>query len=227
MRSIRQYIEAALRDFSKNGLLWVLKKAGRVLYMDYKELQFDLRWGVNTRRLPVDASSSLDAAEPENLPYEAISPDAFEETMRSIANFPLPKLFFDMGCGKGRVLLLASQYGFKHIVGIEIDPRLKREAERNIDRSKLRKNEKVKIEVVQGNAKDYLFPDEDAVIFFYNPFKESTMAETLKNIRRTAHQGRKRYIIYQNAVHESLLSDPQEYTLLVKEKCFSVYRLNL
>ena len=33
--------------------------------------------------------------------------------------FPIHSVFVDLGCGKGRVLLIASEFGFKEVRGIE------------------------------------------------------------------------------------------------------------
>lgn len=42
--------------------------------------------------------------------------------------------FIDLGCGKGRVLLLASGYPFHSVTGLELNPRLARIARRNLRR---------------------------------------------------------------------------------------------
>ena len=72
-------------------------------------------------------------------------------------------LFVDLGCGKGRGLLLAKELGFGKIVGVEFSPSLAKIARRNVTRYK-------QISVVQGDASKYIFPPEPIVIYMYNPF---------------------------------------------------------
>jgi predicted RNA methylase len=222
---MRHYVHAAMRELSENGAFPLLKKTLRILSRDCKELYFDLRWGVKTRSVAADRKSQPVPAGAENFPYESISTDAFAKTMQSICHLSLPELFIDMGCGKGRALLSASEYGFRRIIGVELDLDLKREAERNIEQSRIQERKEVTVEVVHCNAKAYTFPDEDAVIFYHNPFGEAVMAATLQNIRRTVQSKRERYIVYQHAVHESLLSNREEFMLLVKREDYSVYRV--
>ncbi len=40
--------------------------------------------------------------------------------------------FIDIGCGKGRVVLLASEYAFREVVGVELNPQLASVARRNL-----------------------------------------------------------------------------------------------
>ena len=42
------------------------------------------------------------------------------------------KVFVDIGCGKGRVLIIAATFGFKNVKGIEFSPKLRAFAKKNI-----------------------------------------------------------------------------------------------
>ncbi|HET9086661.1 MAG TPA: class I SAM-dependent methyltransferase, partial [Acidobacteriaceae bacterium] len=56
--------------------------------------------------------------------YYAISPSVFWKAMERL-NLPWERFtFIDVGCGKGRALLLAQRYRFHQLVGLEISPEL-------------------------------------------------------------------------------------------------------
>ena len=65
-----------------------------------------------------------------NSPYQPVPPEQFREMMAALAvyldqvsNFS-QFTFIDIGSGKGRALLLATEYGFSRIIGIELLPEL-------------------------------------------------------------------------------------------------------
>ncbi len=80
-------------------------------------------------------------------PYFATEPWLFEQIMdalaRSIQRLAISQeavaqtmlqdfTFIDLGSGKGRVLLMASEYPFQKIIGVEFMPELHRAAQKNI-----------------------------------------------------------------------------------------------
>lgn len=64
--------------------------------------------------------------------YAAVEPSAFVEALNRIPICHSDFIFMDFGSGKGRTLLLASEFPFKKIVGVEFCPELNRVARRNV-----------------------------------------------------------------------------------------------
>ncbi|MDH7911149.1 class I SAM-dependent methyltransferase [Winogradskyella sp. SYSU M77433] len=66
---------------------------------------------------------------------------------------PKNQTFIDMGCGKGKILLLANSYGFKQVKGIELSKKLCGIAKRNIlsfeSKTNSKSNISVEIEMLQ------------------------------------------------------------------------------
>lgn len=90
--------------------------------------------------------------------YQPTEPEAFREMMAALPiSFP-DFTFVDLGSGKGRTLLLASEYPFHRIVGVEILPELHRAAEENIRAYRGSNHTSVKIESVLMDAGDFEFP---------------------------------------------------------------------
>jgi SAM-dependent methyltransferase len=111
--------------------------------------------------------------------------------------------FVDFGSGKGRVLLVASHYPFREVVGVEFSPELDQIAEDNIRRyqSPARRCERVRS--VCADAATYPLSDDDCVLYFNNPFAEPVFARVLANVQ-AAHQRshHKIFVLYQQLAGE-------------------------
>jgi SAM-dependent methyltransferase len=223
-----------LHSLREDGFFYTAKRSADFIYrktvVRYSEWRFDRKWGVQTTGRvthPQDDSNPLNlSAEP----YEATSLKGLRQVMRSTAriapSIPLSRFaFFDMGCGKGRALVVASGHPFKRVVGVEFCQTLARIAEDNIKRAQSKRSLRAKVEIVCADAASYQFPDEDAFIFFNNPFNEEIMTKVLKNIRASAHTTKARYIIYYNPVLHRLLSDPGQFLLVEEKKKYSIYQM--
>lgn len=90
-------------------------------------------------------------------------------------------VFVDMGSGKGRCLLVAAEYPFRGVFGVEIGDDLHRIAEENIRsyRGRRRCNE---IRSIHTDARNFRFADTPALIHFFNPFREAVMDRVVENI---------------------------------------------
>jgi hypothetical protein len=115
--------------------------------------------------------------------------------------------FIDLGSGKGRALLMASDFPLRRIVGVEFMPELCNAAEKNIagyssDSQKCRQ-----IESVCMDAQDFQFPLEPLMVYLFNPFSEPTFVMVLENLRRSVEQApRPLYIAYRFTEFERLLA---------------------
>lgn len=61
------------------------------------------------------------------------------------------------------------------------------------------------------DATEYSFPDANLVIYFYNPFDEAILSQTLNNLHQTfTDRNRSIYVIYHFPPNPELLKDLQE-----------------
>jgi SAM-dependent methyltransferase len=168
----------------------------------FGDLDYDWEHSVDTTRSNVGAGTQF-LTGVMGRPYFATEPWLFEQIMdalvrsiqqsavshRAVAQAGLQDFtFIDLGSGKGRVLLMASDYPFKRIIGVEFMPELHRVAEKNItgysnDRQGCRQ-----IETLCMDARDFQFPDDPLVIYLFNPFSEATFAQVLENLRHSVEQ---------------------------------------
>ena len=150
---------------------------------DRAERRFDRRFGTDTvsiRSQPVaDAPAASRSA---GSPYEATMPGAFKRIVRAAGCLPEERVFVDIGCGKGKVLLLAAERRFARVVGVEHSPRLAGVARRNlaIFSDYLAA---APAEVHEGDALAYELPKSPLFMFMYNPFDAAVMTEFVERMR--------------------------------------------
>jgi predicted RNA methylase len=98
----------------------------------------------------------------------------------------------DVGAGKGRVLLIASTFPFKRLIGVEFARELVDVAQRNIERSGCR------AEIVCAGASEYSFPLDDIVVYLYNPLGLEILRGVLASLQKISER-REVYLIYLNS----------------------------
>lgn len=95
--------------------------------------------------------------------------------------------FFDVGCGKGRALMLASEMGFRECVGVELDPGLATVARRNVEAWERTGKARCAVRVVQGDATEVVLPALPLLVYVYNPFRGPVVRKMLERLE--AHAG--------------------------------------
>jgi hypothetical protein len=114
--------------------------------------------------------------------------------------------FIDLGSGKGRTLLMASEYPFRRIVGVEILPELHRAAEENIKAYESPMRQSKQIECMCADATEFKLTNEALVLYVFNPLPASGFDRVLANLHQSLMRyPRKAYLIYHNPILESLL----------------------
>src|SRR5258708_14922396 len=105
---------------------------------------------------------------------------------RIIADLSIPYdkyVFIDYGSGKGRTLLIAAKFPFKHVIGVEFAFELHSVASENIRRVRNLRRHCHSVDSVCVDAIEYTVPNEPAVIYFFYPFSSSLVCRVLDNLR--------------------------------------------
>lgn len=121
----------------------------------------------------------------------------------------------DLGCGKGRALLVAAQLPFKEIVGVELSPVLSDIARENVRRYLASNNSLAcrNIRVACENALEFRFPQTDLLIYMYNPFGAEIMQAVATNLAQfQVETGRRVLIAYCCPDEEKTLEASQAFT---------------
>ena len=146
---------------------------------------------VSVEKLGLDNSESVE--------YASVSYRHIIEMLNRIPVDKSKSTLLDYGCGKGRVLVIASADRFKRIIGVEIS-RLISTARENIHGMRHRETEDVVLE--QCDAAEYDIPLDVNIIFFFNPFRGSTLKSVVEKIRSSYEKSpRDIFIIFFNNDH--------------------------
>lgn len=145
-------------------------------------------------------------------PYQPTEPTLFHEMLDTLAL--QAKLdftdftFVDLGSGKGRTLLMASDYPFRRIVGVELLPALHVIAQQNVRTYKSDAQKCLTLESICGDATTFPFPGEPLVIYLFNPFPEAGLRQTIANLQQSlATKPRAVYVLYHNPQLEHVLAE--------------------
>ena len=158
--------------------------------------------------------------------YQPSDPALFHQILHSLPVAPDSFTFIDLGSGKGRALLMASDYPFRHIVGIELLDELDTVARQNITRYHGEQQKCFAIESHSGDAREFVFPHEPIVLYLFNPFPEFVLATVLANLRNSlAEIPRPVFVVYHNLVHERVLAAASSWLHPVyRTSQFAIYR---
>lgn len=114
-------------------------------------------------------------------------------------------VFIDFGSGMGRVVLLAAQYDFARVIGVEISERLTRIAEKNLERNRNRVT-CGELQLVTADVVDYQIPDDVTIAFFNNPFYGEVFDHVTQRLLGSVDRNPRRLrIIYRNPMEEERL----------------------
>ncbi len=189
----------------------------------YGDVDYDWEHHVNTTSAAVGWRNRLLGV--FHSPYQPTEPALFREMVESLDIDFSRFTFIDLGSGKGRTLLLASEYPFRRVLGVELLPELNQLAERNIQgfKSEARKCETV--ESVCQDARSFLFPTEPLLVYLFNPFLESGLAQVVRNLEQSLElHPRPGIVVYHNPLLGSLLEASGAWKKTAGTHQYSVYR---
>jgi hypothetical protein len=158
-------------------------------------------------------------------PYQPTDPALFQEMMASLPIDFDRFTFVDLGSGKGRTLLMASDYPFRKIVGVELIAELHRAAEVNIRAYKSPTLRCSQIEAVLGDASEFAFPAEPLVLYLFNPLPERALLDVLRRLERSlVLAARTVWVVYHNPLLENFVGASGFLQKVCGTSQYSVYR---
>jgi hypothetical protein len=208
-KTILPRIKKALKEKGLLRTAWASLHAPWHLVTDYRKAkrnferpavqdEFDLRYGVETSTrvhptdLRIDSPNWIYASG-----YWPTSTAIIHEALSALPIRYEDFVFVDFGSGKGRVLLQASDFPFRTIIGVEFAPELHNIAISNIGRYKSNSQKCREIESVCMDFTLFEIPREPLVVFLYNPGSETITAALANNVARSlAENPRELWVIY-------------------------------
>lgn len=178
------------------------------------------------RKHPFDVAHGTDTSgfsSPDLLPRDAAAREHavfYAGSQPSIVRAALASLpglesctFFDLGCGKGRALLVATEFPFRHIQGVELSPDLAEIARRNSRTITGRFPRRTQIRVQTADATSVPLPAGDVVLYLYHPFAPELVAKVLAHVEAALEEPKRRvFVVYYNPVAGNLFDASSKLT---------------
>jgi SAM-dependent methyltransferase len=193
----------------------------------YGDIDYDFEHGVDTTWATLNLRTRLRELLSGGQ-YQPTEPTLFHEVLRAIPVGFEGLTFIDLGSGKGRTLLMASEYPFRRIIGVEILAELNEIVHQNIARYRSDGQKCRAIESHSGDARSFEFPREALVLYLFNPFPEYVLREVLTNLHLSVTAvSRKVYVIYHNLVHEKVFAEQEWLQTVQRTHQFAIYQVEM
>ncbi len=150
---------------------------------------FDQRYGVDTSGLIESAElHSGHQHDIFNTAYYGMAPSRFwrvldrwlsDESHPTIANYS----FVDLGCGKGRAVLMASEYCFRQAIGVELHPGLAETAEKNVALWVAAGRAACPVSILCQDAAEFAFPHGPCLLYLFHPFTAPVLTRVIERIK--------------------------------------------
>jgi predicted RNA methylase len=194
------------RESNRRSLPGLTKATGYIAH------PFDLAHGVRTSGLVAGRHLKTAHAHSRHATAcYAVAPSVFQEIVRRWRRTgPAAAIgdttFIDVGAGMGRAVLLASEFGFRRVLGVELHPALVRIAKRNLARWRRDGRAICPARIVEADALELERASGPTVLFLFNPFGAVVMRRLLRALAR-AYEGRtgELDILYVNNEQEAVL----------------------
>lgn len=152
---------------------------------------FDLEFGVRTSGLVAGRHLiSGHRHDRHATAYYAVAPSVFRSMLvrwrRCRSQPPLDAFtFVDLGAGMGRAMLLAAEFPFRAVIGVELHPLLARIARKNLALWRAAQRARAPMHLLCGDAVEFPLPPGPCVVFLFNPFGAPVLRRLLRSWSQT------------------------------------------
>lgn len=189
----------------------------------FGDIDYDWDYRVDTSEATLDWRTRLRALLTGG-PYQPSEPALFRQMLDAVPADYSQFTFLDLGSGKGRALLMASDFPFRRILGVELVPELHRIALDNIRKYHSPAQLCHTIESCCADAAEFVFPREPLVLYLFNPFPQSLLRRFLANLEESLRQSpRPVFLLYHNPLLEPLLASSPVLRRVAGTHQFSLY----
>lgn len=178
---------------------------------------FDARFGVDTAQV-VQVVVTDSPNRVHGTRYQTTSEEIIRWCIDNSGVDPATTTFIDLGCGKGRALIVAAQYAFRQIVGVEYSPELASICDQNLRKAKCGSRSRVLVE----DAAKFIPPAGDLLVYMNNPFNAEIAVKVYA--RLSAHPGRV-VLAYRGPGHDIIRETGLFEETLRRPDAARIYRL--
>jgi hypothetical protein len=158
---------------------------------------FEWRYGLDTiacaqlDKFTISAGSRANATAYEGsriLPLKRLFP-----ALRQLV--PGDGALVDLGCGKGKVMLVAALSGLQKVRGVEFARELCDVARKNWGSVQSKAGCTTDFQVVEGDVTTYAIRPDETIFYIFNPFDETILGKVLSNIANSTQSSPRRVVI--------------------------------
>jgi hypothetical protein len=188
--------------------------------------EFDRAFGVDTAGLIfLDGMEVVGPNRDHGHAYLGVRPRDFRQLLGAIPVAHERYVFVDYGSGKGRALLLAAEWPFKAIVGLEFTPALHRIGETNIQTYQNPACRCGELRTLCMDAAEFEPPREPAILYFNNPFSAGVLSAVLERVQRSLEEcPRDLWIGYQTPIDHRVLDRAPFLERVASTASYRIYR---
>lgn len=203
--------------------LWATIFKFYILIIDF---YFDIKYETDTcRKIKLDNLTIESYNRERGVDYQVTRVVPLKKLFNNIKlMIPADSLFVDFGCGKGRVLLIAAQFGFREVRGVEFAHELCEIAKNNCAVYKAKTAVRTEFQIIESDVVDYVINTDENVFFMFNPFDEMVLRKVLNNIATSLKvQPRRTLIIYYNPKYGNFI---EQHDNFIKSEDFVFWGYN-
>lgn len=227
-QTVRHTIRRAVYVHGFRGSAKILAQKIRARHEVPVTSAFDARFAVQT-----DGNEGLTALQIETTETERHLFERYQPTDESIIRAMLEaqpiqyreSVFIDMGSGKGRVLLVASEYPFRQIIGVEFARDLHEIAAANVKAYQSPTQQCRNFDLACTDGTTFRLPPEPTVLFMANPFRGAMMAKFLENVEASLREfPRPFHVLYRQATEAPQWDGSPYFKRIAESGTFVNYR---
>lgn len=140
--------------------------------------------------------------------YQPVPAPLFRAAIGHVPQAARERAFVDLGCGKGRALLLAAEAGYRALRGVELSAPLAATASENLAKTALRLGHPLDVSIRSADATTRRFERDEDTVFLFHPFGARQVRVVARALVESldAHP-RTIWIVYVNPVHGAVFGE--------------------
>lgn len=191
---------------------------------------FDWRMGADTIATSRLDNLTIDGGSREHgTAYEGIRVLPARRLVAHVRTLVPGGVFVDLGCGKGKAVMIAAQAGMKSR-GVEFARELCEVARRNWAALQARSGCPAdSCEIIEGDVTTYGYPTDETVYFVNNPFDDVILAKVVENVSASAARKPRcvLIVICNLSAHFRAVMDRQQEFQLIEAPIFWGYPFSI
>lgn len=151
-------------------------------FMMWHEIRGERRYKISTSKpLELTELTIPDGDITHGSRYEAVNYYILEALLTRLKGLIPPSSFTDLGCGKGRALVVAAYFGFTKIRGVDFAVEVCKTADYHLKHIQDRFPQ-MEYSIYCQNVPDYEIHPDEQVFFLFNPFNDEVIEELLEKV---------------------------------------------